>query len=64
MPKGQSGTCLDRSENNSTGKSSSEALILSSTNPKYDDGLFTELWVQYMKTMSSELVVYRNWFWF
>ena len=38
----------------STGKYLSEALILASTNPQYDDRLFTELPVQYMKTTSSE----------
>ena len=32
-----------------TGKSLSEALILASTNPQYDDRLFIELQVQYMK---------------
>ena len=32
-----------------TGKSLSEAHILSSTNPKYDDRLFIELQAQYMK---------------
>ena len=37
-----------------TGKSMSEALILASTNPQYDDRLFIELQVQYMKTASSE----------
>ena len=52
----------------STGKSLSEALILASTNPEYDDRLFIELWVQYMKIASSEhvrnlLCMYTNWFW-
>ena len=37
-----------------TGKSFSEPLILASTNPQYDDRLFIELPVQYMKTTSSE----------
>ena len=37
-----------------TGKSLSEALIFASTNPKYDDRLFIELQVQYMKIPSSE----------
>ena len=32
-----------------TGKSFSEALILASTNPQYDDRLFMELQVEYMK---------------
>ena len=36
------------------GKSLSEAPILASTNPKYDDRLFIELQVQYMKIPSSE----------
>ena len=43
-----------------TGKSFSEALILASTNPQYDKRLFIELRVQYMKTTSSEHVVYIN----
>ena len=38
-----------------TGKSLSEALIFASTNPQYDDRLFTELQVQYMKIPSSNL---------
>ena len=37
-----------------TGKSLSEALIIASTNPQYDDILFIELQVQYMKILSSE----------
>jgi hypothetical protein len=32
----------------------SEALIFASTNPQYDDRLFIELQVQYMKIPSSE----------
>ena len=32
-----------------TGKSLSEALIFASTNPQYDNRLFIELQVQYMK---------------
>ena len=39
-----------------TGKSLSEALIFASTNPQYDDKLFIELRVQYMKIPSSEHV--------
>ena len=35
-----------------TDKSFSEALILASTNPKYDKRLFIELRVQYMKITS------------
>ena len=41
-----------------TGKSMS--LILESTKPKYDNRLFIELRVQYMKILSSEHVVYTN----
>ena len=37
-----------------TGKSMSEALIFASTNPQYDNKLFIELQVQYMKIPSSE----------
>jgi hypothetical protein len=48
--------------NFSTGKSLSEALIFASTNPQYDDRLFIELQVQYMKIASSEYVVYTNCF--
>ena len=47
-----------------TAKSLSEALILTSTNPKYDDRLFIELRVQYKKNASSEHVVYKNCFCF
>ena len=36
------------------GKSLSEPLIFASTNPQYDDILFIELQVQYMKIPSSE----------
>ena len=43
-----------------TGKSFSEALILASTNPQYEKRLFIDLPVQYMKTTSSEHVVYKN----
>ena len=38
----------------------SEALILESVNPQYDNRLFIELRVQYMKIASSEHVVYIN----
>ena len=38
-----------------TGKSLSETLIFASTNPQYDDRLFIELQVQYMKIASSNL---------
>ena len=37
-----------------TGKSFSEVLIFASTKPQYDDRLFIELQVQYMKIPSSE----------
>ena len=37
-----------------TGKSLSEALIFASINPQYDNRLFMELPVQYMKTTSAE----------
>ena len=40
-----------------TGKSLSKALILTSTNPQYDDWLFIKLLIQYMKIASSEHVV-------
>ena len=40
---------------NTTGKSLSEALFSASTNPQYDDRLFIELQVQYMKFPSSNL---------
>ena len=45
-----------------TGKSFSEALILTSTNPKYDEKLFIELRVQYMKIANLPHVVYTNCF--
>ena len=38
-----------------TGKSLSEALIFASTNPQYEDRLFIEFQVQYMKIPSSNL---------
>ena len=38
-----------------TGKSLSEALIFASTNPQYDNRLFIELQVQYVKIPSSNL---------
>ena len=38
-----------------TGKSLSEAFIFASTNPQYDNRLFIELQVQYMKIPSSNL---------
>ena len=43
---------------NITGYSLSEALILESIKPKYDNRLFKELQVQYKKTISSMNVVY------
>jgi hypothetical protein len=51
-------SCLGTVENivnGHTGKSLSEPLIFASTNPKYDDRLFIELQVQYMKISSSNL---------
>ena len=39
------------------GKSLSEALIFASINPQYDNRLFMELPVQYMKTTSAEHVL-------
>ena len=42
----------------------SEALIFVSTNPQYDNRLFIESPVQYMKIPSSEHVVYTNCFCF
>ena len=41
-----------------TGKSFSEALILASTNPQYEERLFIDLPVHYMKTTSSEHIVH------
>ena len=38
-----------------TGKSLTEALIFASTSPQYEDRLFIELQVQYMKIPSSNL---------
>ena len=35
-----------------TGKSLSKALIFASTNPQYDDRLYIELQVQYMKAQT------------
>ena len=43
-----------------TGKSLLEGLILASTNPQYDRRFFIDLPVQYMKTTSSEHIVYIN----
>ena len=37
-----------------TGKSLSEALIFASNNPQYDNRLFIDLRVQYMKIPNSE----------
>ena len=41
--------------NEDTGKFLSEALTFASINPQYDDRLFIELQVQYMKFRSSNL---------
>ena len=43
-----------RQDRTSTGKYFSEALILASTNPKYDDRLFIKLRDQYITIASSE----------
>ena len=51
-----------RYNSTSTGESFSEALILKSINPQYDDRLFIDSWVQYKKTPSSEHVVYKDCF--
>ena len=48
-------------QNTGTGKYFSEALILASTNTQYDKRLVIDLPVQYIKTKSSEHVVYLNW---
>ena len=45
-----------------TCKQFSEALIFVSTNPQYDNRFFIESPVQYMKSPSSEHVVYTNCF--
>ena len=46
-----------------TGKSLSEALNFASTNPQYDDRLFIELQVQYIKIPSSFLsCLVQKWF--
>ena len=45
-----------------TGKFVSEALILESVNPQYDDRLFINSWLQYKKNTSWEHVVYKNCF--
>ena len=51
----ESGRILHDKPYCSTGKSLSEALIFASTNPQYNDRLFIELQVQYMKVPSSNL---------
>ena len=45
-----------------TGKSVSEALILDSVNPQYDNWLLIDLRLQYEKNPSSEHAVYKNCF--
>ena len=47
-----------------TGKSLSEALIFASTNPQYDNRLFIELRVQYMKNPCEEHALCTNCFLF
>ena len=49
---------IGKYESNHTGYSLSEALILASINPKYDNRLFIELRVHYKKTTSSVHVVH------
>ena len=49
---------------NCTGKSVSEALILQSVNPQYNDRLFIDSWLQYKKNTTSEHVVYKHCFLF
>ena len=55
---------LEENSSDHTGKSFSEAFIHISTNQQYDKILFIGLPVQYMKTKSSEHVVYTNCFLF
>ena len=52
--------CNWRTKYVDTGKSLSEALILATSNPQYDKRLFIDLPVKYMKSTSSEHVVYIN----
>ena len=54
------GLCFAFFHEKCTGKSFSEAIILESVNPQYDDRLCIELQVQYNKNTSSEHVVYKN----
>ena len=57
VKKGKSLAKKDSQKSNDsdvTGKSLSEALIFESTNPQYDERLFIELQIQYMKIPSSE----------
>ena len=42
------------------GKSVSEALILESVNPQYDDRLYIDLQLLTQKNTNSEHVVYKN----
>ena len=56
MPTHNVHTNLNKSEQLHTGKSLSEALIFSSSNPRYDDRLFIELRLQYMNIPSSNLL--------
>ena len=44
------------------GRDTGKAFIFASTNPHYDDRLFIELRVQYMKIPISEHIVYMNCF--
>jgi hypothetical protein len=54
LPENNSIESEEISETLHTGKSLSEAFILTSTNPHYDKRLFIDLPVQYMKTTTSE----------
>ena len=56
QPKSEKKEELNIEEIANTGKSLSEALISASTNPQYDNRLFIESPLQYMKIPSSEHV--------
>ena len=55
---------MDLQNGMNTGKSLSEALTFALTNPQYDNRLFMELQVKYMKIASAEPVVYTYCFLF
>ena len=54
--------CRQQGKSMATGKSFSEALILESVNPQYDDRLFIHSWIQYKKNTSWEHDVYKHCF--